>query len=82
MSASRWILERNRDVAQLVFGEETADRAGRHLGCRADDEAKAAGLTPFIVGGLAVAAFGGRAGLTRQQRTCAAGIAALLFIAI
>ncbi len=46
------------------------------------DRAKAAGLTPFILASAGVAALGGAVGLTGKQRVTAAGIAAILFIAI
>ena len=46
------------------------------------DEAKARGLSPFIYGGLAIAAAGGLVGLDKRTRVAVGGIAALFFIAI
>lgn len=80
MSVSSWILERNRDVAQLAFGPADGPPVSARERC--SDERKAAGLTPFIVGGAALAAFGGKLGLDSTQRKAAGGIAALLFLAI
>lgn len=50
-------------------------------GCN-PDERKAAGLSPFILTGAAVAVFGGAVGVSTKTRKAAGGIAALLFLAI
>lgn len=80
MSISRWMLERNRDTADLLFGKSAGPP--QSAAQTRSDECKAAGLTPFIVAAAATAAFGGKAGLDNKQRLAAGSIAALLFLAI
>ena len=82
---SRFLLERNRDLARAAFGpwdEDNRETFDEYVERTCDDEAKAAGLTPFIVGGVAVAALGGAVGLNGKQRACAAAIAVALFLGI
>ncbi len=77
---SKWMLERNRDVAELAFGPSPSGPVSAAQ--RSSDERKAAGLTPFIVGTAAVAALGGSIGLDGKQRAAVGAVSVLLFLAI
>lgn len=82
MSISHWILERNRDTAQLMWGDSDDPPIGVGPDQVARDERKAAALTPFIIGAAGAAVFGGAVGLSGKQRAACAGLAAVFFLTI